>query len=141
MSQTSPTPQPHPSSDAPSKKLLWIGRILSAVPALMLLVSGTMKLMKPPQLAEGFAHLGWPEHLATPLGVLEIACTVIYLIPKTATLGAILLTGYLGGAIATHVRIGEPFIAQSALGIVIWLGLFLREGRLRTVLPVRRQAL
>ncbi len=121
-----------------SKKTLWIGRVLSAIPALMLLVSGTMKLVKPPQLAEGFVHLGWPEHLATPLGILEITCTIIYLIPQTATLGAILLTGYMGGAIATHVRIGEPFIAQSLFGIVIWLGLFLREKRLWAVLPVRR---
>jgi len=129
------TPPPAP----PSKKLLWIGRVLSAIPALMLLVSGTMKLVKPPQLAEGFAHLGWPEHLATPLGILEITCTIIYLIPQTATLGAILLTGYMGGAIATHVRIGEPFIAQSLLGIVIWLGLFLRDKRLWAVLPIRQR--
>ena len=82
------------SDPAPiSKKALWAGRIMSALPVLMLLFSAVMKFMKPPAVVEGFVHLGYPESLALPLGILEIACTVIYLIPRTSVLGAILLTG------------------------------------------------
>lgn len=128
------TAQPAPVS----KKALWVGWILSVLPALLLLFSSSMKLMKSPEVVEEFARLGWPEHLALGLAITEIASTVIYLIPRTAVLGAILLTGYLGGAIATHVRIEEPFIAQAATGVVIWLGIFLREPRLRALIPLRR---
>lgn len=103
----------------------------------LLLMSGIMKLMSTPQVHEGFAHLGWPDSLIVPLGILELACLVIYLLPPTAVLGAILLTGYMGGAIATHVRLGEPVVTHIALGVAIWLGLFLRDKRLRELLPVR----
>lgn len=120
-----------------SKKMLWAGRILSTLPVLMLLMSGVMKLMKPPDLVEGFAKLGWPDHLALGLGIVELTCTILYAIPRTSVLGAILLTGYLGGAIATHVRIGEPFIVQFLFGVVIWLGLYLRDARLRALIPLR----
>ena len=120
-----------------SKSALWIGRVLSALPALMLLFSGAMKFTTSPQLTEGFEHLGWPIRSAPALGVTEITCTLLYLFPRTAVLGAILLTGYMGGAIATHARIGEPFIAQSALGVVLWLGLFLRDHRVRALIPLR----
>jgi DoxX-like family len=91
-----------------SKKMLWAGRIVSAVPVLMLLFSGVMKLVKPEPVVESFNHLGWPESMALYLGIIELSSTVIYVIPQTAVLGAVLLTGYLGGAVATHVRIGEP---------------------------------
>ncbi len=121
-----------------SKKILWTGRIMSAVPALMLLFSASMKLAHPPQLDEGFTHLGWPIGLALMLGVLELGCTVIYLIPRTAVLGAILLTGYMGGAIATHVRIGEPVYLHIAFGVLIWGGLYLRDPRLHALMPFRR---
>ncbi|MBI5757610.1 MAG: DoxX family protein [Planctomycetales bacterium] len=117
--------------------MLWIGRILSTLPVLMLLMSGVMKLVKPTEVVEGFAKLGWPDSLALGLGIVELVCTVLYVIPRTSVLGAILLTGYLGGATATHVRIGDPFIAPIILGVVIWLGLFLRDARLRVLIPLR----
>src|SRR5437773_10792599 len=93
-----------------SKAALWGGRVAGALPVLMLLMSGVMKLAKPEPVVKGFTDLGWDAGLALALGVLEIVCTAIYVIPQTAVLGAVLLTGYLGGAIATHVRIGEQFI-------------------------------
>lgn len=120
-----------------SKKILWTGRVLSTLPVLMLLMSAAMKFMRPPDVVKGFAQLGYPERLALPLGILELACTIVYVIPRTSVLGAILLTGYLGGAIATHVRVGEPFVIPVVLGVVIWVGLLLREGRLRALLPLR----
>ena len=120
-----------------SKPVLWAGRIVSAIPVLLLLFSGVMKLAKPAPVVEGFLRLGYPERLALGLGILELACTVIYVIPRTAVLGAILLTGYLGGATATHVRVGDPFLATVILGALVWLGLFLRDARLRALLPLR----
>ena len=128
-----------PAGNQPSKAALWIGRVLSALPVLMLLMSAVMKFVKPPAAVEGFKHLGWPEHFAIYLGIIELACTIIYAIPATSILGAILLTGYLGGAVATHFRIGETqAVSAFVLGIVIWLGLFLREPRLRLLIPFRR---
>ncbi len=121
-----------------SKKLIWAGRIVSALPVLMLVMSGVMKLLKPAPVVEGFTKLGWPEDLALPLGIVELVCTILYVIPQTSVLGAILLTGYLGGATATHVRIGDPFIGPIIIGVVVWLGLFLRDARLRALLPLRR---
>src|SRR3712207_4364236 len=91
-----------------SKKMIWAGRIISALPVLLLLFSGVMKLAKPEAVVKGMEALGYPERLALGLGILEIACTILYVIPRTAVLGAILLTGYLGGAITTHLRVGEP---------------------------------
>jgi hypothetical protein len=121
-----------------SKPALWGGWILSALPVLALLLSGSMKLVHPPNLAEGFKTLGWPEEYALGLGILEIACAVVYLIPQTSVLGAILMTGYLGGAIATHVRVGQfGVIPQIGLGVLVWLGLYLRDPRLRALVPLR----
>jgi uncharacterized protein YndB with AHSA1/START domain len=120
-----------------SKKAIWAGRILSALPVLMLLLSGVMKLVKPAPVVEGFTHLGYPESLSLGIGILELVCTVLYVIPRTSVLGAILLTGYLGGATATHVRVGEPFFAPVILGVLIWGGLVLRDSRLRDLLPLR----
>jgi len=119
------------------KKMLWTGHIVSAVPVLVLLMSAVMKFAKPPPVVEGFAHLGLPESLAFGLGVLELACTALYIIPRTAVLGAILLTGYLGGAIVTHLRVGDPFIGPIIFGVLVWAGLFLRERRLRALIPLR----
>ncbi|MBM3783336.1 MAG: DoxX family protein [Acidobacteria bacterium] len=118
---------------------LWTGWTLSGAPALMLLGSGAMKLAGPPGLAEGFSHLGWPLKLATPLGIVEIVCTLLYLAPRTCVLGAILLTGYMGGAIATHMRIGEPFIVQILIGMAIWGGLCLRDTRIEQLIPAVRE--
>ena len=123
-----------------SKTTLWIGRILSTLPVLMLLMSGVMKFLKPTEVVEGFAKLGWPDNLAQGLGVVELVCTALYVIPRTSVLGAILLTGYLGGAIATHVRIGDPFLVPVILGVVLWLGLYLRDARLRALIPLRSSA-
>ena len=129
-----------PETTPVSKAALWTGRILSWLPSLMLAFSAVMKLAKPPQVAEGFAHFAIPENLITPIGMLELACTVIYLIPRTAVLGAILLTGYLGGAIMTHLRVGElPNVAMiSVFGVLLWGGLFLRDRRLRALIPFTR---
>src|SRR5256885_922311 len=89
----------------PPKGWAWVGWALSVLPSLMLLFSGSMKLVKSEDVVKGFEHLGFPEHLALTLGIIELGCTLIYLVPRTAVLGAILLTGYLGGAIATHARL------------------------------------
>ena len=123
-----------------SKKNLWAGRIVSALPVLMLLFSAVMKLVKPAPVVTEFARLGYPESVAVGIGILELFCTVVYLIPRTSVLGAILLTGYLGGATATHVRIGDPFfnaIMPVVLGVLVWGGLFLRDDRLRALIPLR----
>ena len=120
------------------KTATWAGRLLSALPALVLLVSATMKLVGPPQLAELFGGLGWPVGLAVPLGILELAVTLLYVIPRTSVLGAVLATGYLGGAITTHVRIGDPFSTVVLLGISVWGGLYLRDPRLRALLPLMK---
>jgi uncharacterized membrane protein YphA (DoxX/SURF4 family) len=122
----------------PSKKLLWSGRVVRALPVVMLLMSAIMKFAKPPPAVEGFAHLGLPLTLAVGLGILELACTAIYVIPRTAVLGAILLTGYLGGAVLAHLRVGDPFIGPMIFGVLVWAGLFLREPRLGALIPLRR---
>ena len=129
--------QAAPVSMPVSKKMLWAGRILSAIPALMLLVGGVMTLVNPAAVVKGLAHFGYAGSLAVPLGIVELACMVLYVIPRTAVLGAILMTAYLGGATATHVRIGEPFYIPVLLGVVVWAGLFLRDDRLRALLPLR----
>ena len=120
-----------------SKRRMWLSLGMSALPALVLLASAAAKLIRPTGFDEGFEHLGWPISLASTLAALELTCTVIYLVPRTSVLGAILLTGYLGGAIATHVRIGEPFVLQLLLGVLIWGGLYLREPRLRKLIPLK----
>jgi uncharacterized membrane protein YphA (DoxX/SURF4 family) len=121
-----------------SGKIVWVGRVISALPSLLFLMSGAMKLKGGPELMQGFTHLGFPDSLAVPLAILEISCTVIYLIPATSVLGAILLTGFMGGAICTHWRVGDPFLVQIALGVFVWLGLYLREARLQALIPLRR---
>ena len=122
-----------------SKVMIWIGWLLSVLPSLMLLFSGSMKLVKPEDVVKGFEHLGYPEHLALALGIVEVSCTLVYLIPRTAVLGAILLTGYLGGAIATHVRLLEmQFLVPLVLGVLIWGGLFLRDPQVRALIPIRK---
>lgn len=121
-----------------SKKARWIGWILAVLPSGLLIFSGVGKLMKPQDVIDGFAHLGWPVHLALPLGILEITCTILFLIPRTAVMGAVLLTGYMGGAIATHVRIGEPCFLQAGFAIILWLSLYLRNMQLRALLPIVR---
>jgi hypothetical protein len=121
-----------------SKKRLWAGRIISALPVLLLLFSGVMKLIKPAPVVQGFARYGYPESLTLIIGILELSCSVVYAIPRTSMLGAILLTGYLGGATATNVRIGDPsFLLTFILGVLVWGGLYLRDERLRALIPLR----
>jgi hypothetical protein len=120
-----------------SKAVRWAGYVVSAAPVLMLIMSAVSKFTKPADVVKGFSDLGWPLILAVPLGILELVCVVLYVIPQTAVLGAILITGYLGGAIATHVRLQEPFLIPVGLGILVWLGLYLRDARLRALIPLR----
>jgi hypothetical protein len=129
------------TQDAPvSKKALWAGRIISVLLALFLLFDGGMKLVKPAFVVEATVQLGYPESVILGLGIVLIACTAIYLIPRTSILGAILLTGYLGGAIASHVRAGDPIFTilfAIVFGVLIWVGLYLRDDRLRALIPLR----
>jgi hypothetical protein len=118
-------------------KVVWIGRVLSALASALFLFSAFMKLKGGEELTQGMEHLGLPESMVKPLAVLELSCVALYLIPPTAVLGAILLAGYLGGAICTHWRVGDPFYTQIALGVVLWFGLWLREPRLKVLLPLR----
>jgi DoxX-like family len=128
-------------SDTPtvSKKMLWTGRILSALPALLLLFGGVMDLLRPPSVVEGTVKMGYPESVILGIGIAVILSTILYLIPRTSILGAILLTGYLGGAVATHVRILDlrsiPFPVLFA--VLLWGGLYLRDSRLRALIPLR----
>ena len=123
--------------------MLWAGRILSGLPALFLLVDSVGKFVKPAPVVEGTVRLGYPESVIFPLGIVLLACTVVYLVPRTSILGAILLTGYLGGAVATHLRVGDglfPMFFPVILGVLVWGGLFLRDTRLRALLPWRSSA-
>ena len=125
-----------------SKGKLWVGRIMSWLPALFLLVDGVMKLFKPAVVVEATVKLGYPESIILPIGIVLTVCTIIYLIPRTAVLGAILLTGYLGGAVATHVRVGEglfPISFPIIFGVLLWGGLYLRDNRLRTLIPINQE--
>jgi uncharacterized membrane protein YphA (DoxX/SURF4 family) len=119
--------------------MVWAGRVVSGLVSLAFVMSGAMKFMaSSPQMKEGLAHVGIPESMVVPLGILELTCAVLYMIPATSVLGAILLAGYMGGAICTHWRVGDPFIVQILLGVLAWLGLYLRESRLRDLLPLRK---
>ena len=122
-----------------SKGMLWAGYIATALPAIGLLISGVAKFAVPssPELDENLRHIGWRADQIPALAIIEIACAIIYLIPKTAVVGAILVTGYMGGAIATHMRVGDVFVVQALFPILAWLGLWLRDPRLREVLPLR----
>ena len=122
---------------AGSGKVVWVGRVISVLVSLIFLMSAFMKLKGGPELTAGMEHLGLPESMVVPLAILEISCVVIYLVPPTSVLGAILLAGYVGGAICTHWRAGDPFYVQVVLGILVWLGLYLREDRLKALIPLR----
>lgn len=125
-----------------SKRMLWAGWIVSTLPSLFLLMDGVMKLLKPAIVVETTVQLGYPDSVILGLGIVLLASTVLYLIPRTAVLGAILLTGYLGGAVATHVRVSAaPFevLFPVIFGALLWGGLFLRDERLRELIPLRTQ--
>jgi hypothetical protein len=126
---------------AVSKKGLWAGRILSGLVVLFLIPDGIIKFIKPAPVVDAFAHLGLPLSISVTLGIILLLSAVLYAIPVTSVLGAILLTGYLGGAVATHLRVGDPLFSHvlfpTYLGIALWLGLYLREERLRALIPLR----
>ena len=123
-----------------TKGLVWMGRVFTALPILMLLLSATLKLTKQPQMVETFTgRLGYSASALAGIGLLEVACVALYAVPSTAVLGAVLLTGFLGGAIATHVRVGDPsFFIPLFLGVLVWAGIYFRDERLGWLLPLRR---
>lgn len=116
----------------------WVGFILSGLPSLLFAFSAYMNLTRAPMLVQGLVKYGFSAGVALPLGIVELASLVLYVIPNTAVLGALLLTGYLGGAVATHVRAGEPLLMPVMVGVLVWGGLFLRDVRIRALLPWRQ---
>ena len=126
----------------PSRAILWTGRILSILPVLFLVFDGTIHIMRIPAVVEGFAKAGFPISTAVPLGIIEVVCIVLYVIPRTSVLGAILLTGYLGGAVATNVRQQLPMLgyvlAPVYIAVFIWGGLWMRDDRVRSLIPFTR---
>jgi len=117
----------------PSKAQVWTGRAISGLVILFLLFDSTIKLIRAPAAVEGTVQLGYPAGVLVPLGIVLLISTILYAIPRTSVLGAILLTGYLGGATATQVRVQDPwFLFPVGLGVLVWLGLFLRDGRMRS---------
>jgi hypothetical protein len=130
-------------SAAVSTGALWTGRVLSALVILFLVFDSGLKFVKPAPrpVEEAFTHIGWPLGLAVCLATILLSCTILYAIPRTAILGAILLTGYLGGAVATHLRVGDPLLSHVLfpiyIGVLLWLGVYLRDARLRALVPVR----
>ena len=122
-----------------SRTTLWMGRVFTALPAALVLFGAVMKLLKSPAVVDGMMKYGIPEHLVIAIGVIELLCTIIYLIPSTAALGAILMTGLLGGATFANIRVNDPsYIITVALGVLAWAGLFFRDQRLRELIPLRR---
>ena len=127
-----------------SKPALWIGRALSGLVLLFLLFDGAIKLVPWPVVTETMDRMGYgsSETLARSLGVITLVCTILYAVPPTSILGAILLTGYLGGAMASHVRIGSPLFSHILfgfyLGLMVWGGLWLRNRSLRDLMPLSR---
>jgi hypothetical protein len=124
-----------------SKKSLWAGRIISGLVAAFMTFDGVIHIMKPPPVVQGFAQLGFPIRLAIPLGIVSLTCAALYAIPRTSILGAILLTGYLGGAVAIQVPTGNSFFGEVVfpvyIGILVWGGLYLRDEGLRKLIPFR----
>ena len=128
-------------TNSTSKLSLWAGRIMGALAILFLIFDGVVKVMQMPQAVEPTMKFGYAASMVLTLGVIELACLVLYIIPRTAVFGAILMTGYLGGAIATQMRVGaEPFsiIFPIIIGALIWGALFLRDSQLRALIPMRR---
>ena len=121
-----------------SKKSLWAGRIISGWMVLFLLFDGGVKVMRVPDAVDATVRLGYPARLLLAIGIVELTCAILYVIPRTSILGAILLTGYLGGATATQVRLEDPwFFFPIVIGVLVWLGLYLRDERLRELVPLR----
>jgi hypothetical protein len=132
------------SAPAGSRALVWTGRVISGLVVLFLLFDGGVKIAPLAVVNETMAQLGWPatDAMARTLGVLTLGCAMLYAIPRTSILGAILLTGYLGGTMATHLRIGSPLVSHTLFGLYVgllaWGGLWLRDAALRALIPLRR---
>ena len=121
-----------------SKGMLWTGWVITSLCVLFLIVDGGMKAIKSIPSMEGSVQLGWPENLVQGAGLILLVCTALYLIPRTAILGAILLTGYLGGATAIMVRTNTPYLFPIVFGVFVWVGIFLRNEKLRTLIPLNK---
>lgn len=139
MQRTGAAPSQMVDAASSGKAVIWTGRILSALAVLPMLGSAIAKLTHNAQAIHGLVRFGYAENLATPLGIVEITCAVVYLIPQTAVLGAILIAAYFGGAIATMLRIGDKgFFTPGLFALLAWFALWLRDPRLGEVLPLRR---
>ena len=123
-------------------KTIWAGRIMSGLVALFLLFDSVVKVLKLPIAVEGTTQLGYPENVVVAIGIVQLLCLIVYLIPRAAIFGAILLTGYLGGAIATHVRVGSPLFSHLLfpiyVAVLVWGGVYARFPRLRALIPLQR---
>jgi hypothetical protein len=129
-----------PQTAPVSKKMFWAGHILSALAILFLLFDGIIKVTQHPEAVRPTIELGYPASLVLGIGLIELVCLAVYVIPRTSILGAILLTGYLGGAVATQVRAGTNLFSiffPIIIGALVWGGLFLRDNRLRALIPLR----
>jgi hypothetical protein len=128
-------------SGSVSNKALWGGRIISGLVTAFMIFDGVIHIMKPAPVVQAFAQLGFPIRLAVPLGVMSLTCVALYAIPQTSVLGAILLTGYLGGAVAIQLPTGNPFFGEVIfpvyIGVFVWGGIFLRDERVRKLIPFR----
>jgi len=131
MSTTDATPKP-------GAWMYWAGWVITVLPSLALIASAILKFVAPPFVVDDMTKSGWNANLLVPLGITELGSTILYLVPQTSMLGAILLTGYMGGAISHHLRLGDPIFVQILFGVLIWLGLFLREPRLWAIVPWRK---
>jgi hypothetical protein len=127
---------------APSKFRLWTGRVLSVLAILFLLFDGVMKLVRPLPVTQAMTKLGFPQDLSVPIGVVLLICTALYALPRTSVFGAVLLTGYLGGAVVSQMRINAPVLGNTLFpvyfAVLMWAGLYLRESRLPVLLPLRK---
>ena len=123
----------------PKRWMLWIGRVISLWPVFIVVMSATWKLTRNPWYVGEIARIGWQPSALPLLAFLQLGSLLLYVIPQTAVLGAVLLTGYLGGAIATYVRIGEPYpvLVPLSTAMIAWLGIYLRDERVRSLLPLR----
>jgi|SRR5215472_16858694 len=130
--------QPATQTASVSKRGTWPGRIITGLTVLFLIFDAIVKVLKLPVAVEGTVRLGYPARLVLAIGLAELLCLATYLYPRTAVLGAILLTGYLGGATATQVRVENPWFAfPIVIGVLVWAGLFLRNERLRDLVPIQ----
>lgn len=119
--------------------MIWAGRVLSGIPAALVLFGAVLKIIKAGSVIEGMSQHGIPEYLVVLIGIIELICALVYLIPSTAMLGAILMTALMGGATFTNMRVGDPSYVMTVLvGVMVWAGLYLRDERLRALLPLRR---